>query len=73
MMNKEAIAKALVEELTPMELAMSVIETEEQRVMCQQDNNRLYSENMFLREWCDYMKGLVADMVHGGKVVQNNG
>ena len=65
MMNKEAIAKALVEELTPLELAMSVIETEEQRVMCQQDNNRLCNENMFLREWCDYMKMLVADMVHG--------
>jgi hypothetical protein len=67
MMNKEAIAKALVEELTPMELAMGIIEAEEQRQMCQQDNNRLSHENMFLREWCDYMKTLVADMVHGRK------
>lgn len=67
MMNKEAIAKALVEEYTPMELAKGIIEAEEARQMCQQDNNRLCNENMFLREWCDYMKMLVADMVHGRK------
>lgn len=67
MMNKEAIAKALVEEYTPMELATRIIEAEEARQMHLQDNNRLCNENMFLREWCDYMKMLVADMVHGRK------
>lgn len=67
MMNREAIAKALVEEYTPMELATRIIESEEARQMLLQDNNRLCNENMFLREWCDYMKMLVADMVHGRK------
>ena len=67
MMNKEAIAKALVEECTPIELATSLIEMDEQRMVCQQDNNRLCNENMFLREWCDYMQRLVADMTHGRK------
>lgn len=67
MINREAIAKALVEECTPMELATRIIEAEEARQMCQQDNNRLYNENMFLREWCEYMKRLVAEVVHNRK------
>lgn len=67
MINRDAIAKALVEECTPMELATRLLEAEEQRQMCQQENNRICSENYFLREWCDYMKMLVADMTHGRK------
>lgn len=67
MINRDAIAKALVEECTPMELATRLLETEEQRQMCQQDSNRTCSENMFLREWCDYLQRLVADITHGRK------
>ncbi len=67
MINREAIAKALVEEYTPMELATRIIEAEEARQICQQDNNRLCNENMFLRDWCEYMKSIVAEVVHSRK------
>jgi hypothetical protein len=59
MIDKEIIAKALVEAYTPMELAMKIIEAEEYRVNEMNHQNTLCSENMYLREWCEFLKGIV--------------
>lgn len=70
-MNKDLMARNLIQEYTPQELAMFVIESEEQRMCEQAEINRLCNENMFLREWCDYLKMLVLDMVNQGKDNKN--
>lgn len=59
MIDKEIIAKALVETYTPMELAMKIIEAEENITNVNNREITLCSENMYLREWCEYLKGIV--------------
>ena len=67
MIDKEIIAKALVETYTPTELAMKIIEVEEYRVNEMNHQNTLCSENIYLREWCEYLKGIVShSIVKGG-------
>lgn len=68
MIDKEIIAKALVETYSPMELAMKIIEAEENRVNEMNHQNTLCSENMYLREWCEYLKGIVWQNVGKGGV-----
>lgn len=68
MIEKEIIAKALVETYSPMELAMKIIEAEEYRVDEMNHKNTLCSENMYLREWCEYLKGIVCQSIGKGGV-----
>lgn len=68
MIDKEIIAKALVETYSPMELAMKIIEAEENRVNENMHKDALCNENMFLREWCDYLKGIVCQSIGNGGV-----
>lgn len=70
-MNKDLMVRNLIQEYTPQELATFLIESEEQKRCGQAEINRLCNENMFLREWCDYLKMLVLDMVNQGKDNKN--
>lgn len=67
-MDKEIIAKALVEAYAPMELAMKIIEAEENMVNVKKHEITLCSENMYLREWCEYLKGIVCQSIGKGGV-----
>lgn len=62
-MNKDLMVRNLIQEYVPQELAMFLIESEEQKRCGQAEINRLCNENMFLREWCDYLQKLVNDIL----------
>ena len=72
MIDKEIIAKALVETYTPTELAMKIIEAEEYRVNEMNHQNTLCSENMYLREWCECLKSIVFNSIGKGGVDEQN-
>ena len=61
MISKDIIAEALVAEYTPMELAMKIIEAEENRVRENMHKDMLCNENVLLREWCDFLKNIVKE------------